>query len=81
MPNIHDIFKDECVNGVIIGGDYICAKLEYDGRQQGGQIYAKDRNEAMSVAVKMKTMLRDGLGDLFVEIYPDDSKWSLVYYG
>ena len=80
MGNIHDPFKDEDVNGVIIGGDYVCGKLEYDGRQQGGQIYALDRDGVKEIALMMKEKLRYELGFSFSDIYPDDSKWRVVYY-
>lgn len=80
MPNIHDPFKDEDVNGVIIGGNYVCGKLEYDGRQQGGQLYAENHEKLKLLASLTRRNIERDLGFMFKEIYPDNSKWMLVYY-
>lgn len=80
MPNIHDIFKDEDVRGVVIGGDYVTARLEYDGRQQGGQICADNHETAKSIATVMKDNYKKELGFLFNEIYPNDKAWRIVFY-
>ena len=80
MANIHDVFKTDDVNGVIIGGDYIAAKLCYDGRQQGRIIYANSPEQAKNLAIEIKVEFRQDLGDtLFKEIYPDDLKWQIIY--
>lgn len=80
MANIHDVFKTDDVNGVIIGGDYVAAKLCYDGRQQGNTIYADNQEQAKQLAIKLKAEFREDLGDtLFKEIYSDDFKWQIVY--
>jgi hypothetical protein len=80
MPNIHDVFKDEDVSGVIVGGDFVCAKLCYEGRQQGRQIYADDVAEALGEAVNLKKELINDLGrDLAKEIYPCDDSWKIVF--
>jgi hypothetical protein len=80
MANIHDVFKEEDVSGVIVGGDFICAKLCYEGRQQGGQIYANDVAGALDSAINLKKELIADLGrDLAKEIYPSDESWKIVF--
>ena len=80
MANIHDVFKEDDVNGVIVGGNYICAKLCYKGRQQGRQIYAIDADAALAEAASLKKELVNELG-LFLskEIYPCDESWKIVF--
>lgn len=81
MPNIHDTFKDECVSGVIVGGDFVCAKLCYEGRQQGRQIYAESRERVKEMALFMKKELIADLGEMLAkEIYPNDSAWRVVVF-
>lgn len=80
MANIHDVFKTDDINGVIVGGEYIAAKLCYDGRKQGNTIYADSQEQAKNLAIETKKEFRQDLGDLlFNEIYPDDLKWQIVY--
>ena len=80
MTNIHDAFKDEDVNGTIVGGDCVVAKLCYEGRQQGNQIYADSHAEAKEIAAGIKFEIKNHLGkDLFKEIYPDNNKWAVVF--
>lgn len=54
MANIHSVFKDEDVSGDIVGGEYFCGVLFYEGRQQGNQLYAKDENSLISESEKLK---------------------------
>jgi hypothetical protein len=80
MANIHDVFKEDDVNGVIVGGNYICAKLSYEGRQQGRQIYAVDADAARAEAVNLKKEIIAELGaSLAKEIYPCDESWKIVF--
>lgn len=80
MANIHDVFKEEDVSGTIVGGDFICAKLCYEGRQQGSKIYADDVADALGKAVELKKGLIADLGrDLAKETYPDDESWKIVF--
>lgn len=80
MSNIHDVFKCDDVNGVIIGGDFVCAKLCYDGRQQGSQIYAEDVADALGKASELKKELIADLGvHLAKEVYPSDESWKIVF--
>jgi len=80
MPNIHDVFKDEDVNGFIVGSYCVCAQLKYDGRDQGQRIIADDEDAARAIAKQQKQEIRNDLGQSFNEIYPDDSKWRVLFY-
>jgi hypothetical protein len=80
MANIHDVFKEDDVNGFIVGSYCVCAQLKYDGRDQGQRIIAADEDAARQIAEQKKQEIRNDLGQLFEEIYPDDSKWRVVFY-
>ena len=80
MANIHDVFKEDDVSGVIVGGNFICAKLCYESRQQGSQIYADDVAGALGKAANLKKELIADLGsDLAKEIYPSDESWKIAF--
>jgi len=80
MANIHDVFKEDDVNGFIVGSICVCAQLKYDGRPQGKQIIADNEDQARQIARQQKQAIREDLGQFFNEIYPDDSKWMLYFY-
>lgn len=80
MASIHDVFKDDCVSGVIVGGDFICAKLCYEGRQQGRMIYAESVERIREMALFIKKELLSDLGELLAkEVYPDSKAWKLIF--
>ncbi len=72
-------FDDE-VSGIIIGGEYgIRAALYYDGRRQGGDIFADNEEVAMAVAVERKREALKACGLAVRDIYPLDA-WELRIY-
>ena len=76
MANIHTVFKDDCVNGSIIGGDYVTGLLCYQGRQQGDQLWADTLEQLRENAEALKGELLAECGDVALYIYPRDD-WTL----
>lgn len=76
MANIHTVFKDDCVSGVIVGGDYVTGLLCYQGRQQGQQLWADGLEQLRARAEALKAELLAECGDVALYIYPRDD-WTL----
>lgn len=78
MGNIHDVFKDDDVTGIIIGGEYLLGFLTYDGRKQGRQIYAESHAALIKLAEEQKAEILKDCGIVARDIYPKDDAWRLV---
>lgn len=78
MSNIHDVFKDECVNGVIIGDIMVSGYLYYgDKKANYKQLYAYSEQELQEKALVLKNEMLDENKDIIGHLWPDASKWSL----
>ena len=70
---------DEDVNGQIVGSYIMVGSLHYEGRKQGGAVYA-DTEDAMTDAANQRIQqLRAECGAAFRDIYPKDA-WELRIY-
>lgn len=78
MGNIHDVFKDDDVTGTIIGGEYLVGILTYDGRKQGGELYAECQGELLRLAEEQKAEILKDCGTVAKVIYSMDDAWRLV---
>ena len=79
MSNIHDVFKDDDVNGVIIGGEFFTGQLFYCGRPESRRLYGYTTEE-------LRTMLEGRLDEIkneckaaFDLIYPKKG-WEFRFY-
>lgn len=78
MSNIHDVFKDEDVNGVIIGGVMVTGYLFYgDKKANYKQLYAYSDKELQEKATALKNEMLEENKDIIWHLWPDASKWSL----
>ena len=78
MSNIHDVFKDEEVNGVIVGGEYVCGYLYYGDKQANAkQLYAENDTILKEKAEELKTKMLEDNKDIKHWLFPDDSAWNL----
>lgn len=78
MSNIHDVFKDEDVNGVIIGGIMVTGYLFYgDKKASSRQLYAYSDTELKEKAQALKEEMLEENKDILWHLWPDASKWSL----
>lgn len=77
MSSIHDVFKDDDVRGVIIGGDYISGRLFYEDRPQGGRVYADSEEELKHILRKRLEDIKLDCGDVYAAIYQKESAWSI----
>lgn len=78
MSNIHDVFKDECVNGAIIGDIMVSGYLYYgDKKANYKQLYAYSEQELQEKALVLKNEMLDENKDIIWHLWPDASKWSL----
>lgn len=74
--------RDESVNGTIVGGNYSCAWITYDGRRQGPPVYRFDmtRESANKELDEIVNCIKNDLGDNFKCIYPSQL-WQYHYDG
>lgn len=78
MSNIHDVFKDECVNGVIIGNIMVTGYLFYgDKKANYNQLYAYSEQELQEKATALKNEMLEENKDIIWHLWPDASKWLL----
>lgn len=78
MSNIHDVFKDEDVNGVIIGGIMVTGYLWYgDKKANYKQLYAYSEQELQEKAASLKNEMLEENKDIIWHLWPDADKWSL----
>ena len=78
MSNIHDVFKDDDVNGVIIGGIMVTGYLFYgDNKASYKQLYAYSDVELKEKAQALKEEMLEENKDILIYLWPDASKWSL----
>lgn len=77
MGCIHNVLKDDDVNGVIIGGECAAGCLTYEGRRQGKQLYAGSEGDLHDMAAQYRQEILDGCGLAAREIYPDSDAWRL----
>lgn len=77
MASIHDILKEDDVNGQIIGGFVVVGFLTYEGRRQTQDFYA-DTEELLKVAANDRLAeRREEIGETYSLIYPNKNGWSL----
>lgn len=67
------------VNGVIVGGDFICGQLFYDGRPQTQKFYADSEDELIEMARAKKREFIESVEGV-LGVYEDDSLWQLRIY-
>lgn len=78
MSNIHDVFKDEDVNGVIVGDVMVTGYLFYgDKKANYNQLYAYSEQELQAKATALKNEMLEENKDIIWHLWPDASKWSL----
>lgn len=78
MSNIHDVFKDDDVNGTIVGGDYVCGYLFYgDKRAHVKQLYAKSEAELKEKAISLKQEILEDNKEIRHWLFPDNDAWSV----
>lgn len=78
MSNIHDVFKDEDVNGVIIGDIMVTGYLFYgDKKASYKQLYAYSDKELQEKAIALKNEMLEENKDIIWHLWPDASKWAL----
>lgn len=78
MSNIHDVFKDEEVNGAIIGDIMVTGYLFYgDKKAHYNQLYAYSEQELQEKATTLKNEMLEENKDIIWHLWPDASKWSL----
>jgi hypothetical protein len=78
MANIHDVFKDDDVNGVIIGSVMVTGYLWYgDKKANYRQLYAYSDAELQEKAIALKNEMLEENKDIIWHLWPDASKWSL----
>ena len=78
MSNIHDILKDDDVNGVIIGGDFVCGYLYYGERKAlYKQLWAQSESELRKKAEAERMRLLEENKEIAWHLWPDNSLWSL----
>lgn len=78
MSNIHDVFKDEDVNGVIIGDVMVTGYLFYgDKKANYKQLYAYSEQELQEKATTLKNEMLEENKDIIWHLWPDASKWSV----
>ena len=78
MGNIHDVFKDDETNGIIVGGDYVCGYLYYGERKAlYRQLWADSETELQQKAKEEKQRLLDENREIARELWPDASLWNL----
>ena len=65
------------VNSTIVGGDYMCGYLAYDGRKQTGTLYADDITGLLKLADQQLAEIKAECGPVFRDIYPMENKWEL----
>lgn len=78
MSNIHDLFKDDDVSGTIVGGDYVCGYLCYNGEKAlYRQLWAYSEYELQQKAKDEKQRLLNENKEIARELWPDAKAWSL----
>lgn len=78
MSNIHDVFKDEDVNGVIIGNVMVTGYLFYgDKKANYNQLYAYSEVELKEKAQALKEEMLEDNKEILWYLWPDASNWSL----
>ena len=81
MGNIHDVFKDDETNGIIVGGNYACGYLYYGERKAlYRQLWADSEGELQQKAKEEKQRLLDENREIARELWPDASLWNLRIY-
>lgn len=78
MSNIHDVFKDEDVNGIVIGDIMVCGYLFYgDKKAHSKQLYAYSEAELKEKAEALKHKMLEDNKDIKHWLFPDNDAWSL----
>ena len=67
---------DEDVSGLIVGRYMLIGSLHYEGRKQGGTIYAETEDALIAAANEYVRQQRHECGEAFQYIYPKDA-WEL----
>lgn len=75
MSNIHDVFKDEDVNGVIVGDVMVTGYLFYgDKKANYNQLYAYSEQELQEKATALKNAMLEDNKDIIWHLWTDASK-------
>lgn len=78
MSNIHDVFKDEDVNGIIIGDIMVCGYLFYgDKKAHSKQLYGYSEQEVVNKGTQLKLDMLEENKVIWRDLWPDSSKWSV----
>lgn len=77
MANIHDIFKEDDTNGIVVGTMYKVGQLYYEDRPQGRQLYATSEAELKDKARRLKQEMLNDCGTVVEYIYPNKQAWIL----
>lgn len=80
MPNIHDVFKDDEVSGTIIGGNFVCGALCYNGRKQGKDLWASSEAELKQKVESLKEELCHENAEILPYLWPDANLWSIKIF-
>jgi hypothetical protein len=75
MSNIHDIFKDECVSGQIIGSITHAGAIYYDGRKQCQTQYSETLDGLQNLLDAEFARIKAECRTVFDTIYPLN-KWE-----
>lgn len=67
----------EEVEGIVIGGEFICWQLFYDGRSQGRIENADNDAQAIDAAKAEMNKLIEKFAGFPCYLYPDKSKWEV----
>lgn len=78
MGNIHDVFKEDDLNGIIVGGSMITGYLFYgDKKAVYRQLWARSEDELIKKAEEVKVELLEDNKEIKWDLWPDSSKWNL----
>ena len=80
MVNIHDVFKEDDVNGQIIGGAYFVGQLYYQNRPQGGQLYAVTEESLLQKAKELKAQYMREDREYDLRIFRNENDWQFKIF-
>lgn len=79
MGNIHSIFKEDDVNGKIIGGYYFKGQVFYSGRPQSKVFSGYTKEELQQKLEERLSEIKGECKSAFDMIYPK-KEWEFRYY-
>jgi hypothetical protein len=81
MANIHDVVKEDDVNGNIVGDVMLIGALFYgDKKASYKSFYATTQDELESMANSLKQSMLDENKEIKSFLWPDDTLWNLRIY-